>query len=95
MKRPVFISGSDPVRLHDYEVALRELLKLRKNLKKEDWYSIGIHMSNRKREGKESEVLWNNIPLATRKVRKDVLRNRNLNQLCYRSSKSMGPITIA
>lgn len=81
------ISGSNPVRLHDYEIALRELLTLRKNLKKEDWYSIGIHLSNRKTQGKQSEVLWNNIPMAASKVRKDVLRNRKLNQLCYRSSK--------
>lgn len=68
-------SGSDHVMLHDYGIALRELLKLRKNLKKEDWYSIGIHVSNRKSQGKESEVLGNNIPMAARKVRKDVLRN--------------------
>lgn len=80
-------SGSDPVRLHDYEIALRELLRLRKNLKKDDWFSIGIHLSDRKREGKESEVLWNNIPMTARKVRKDVLRNRKLKHLCYRSSK--------
>lgn len=84
---------SDLVRLHDYEVALRKLLKLRKNLKKEDWLSIGIHMSNRKRQGKESEVCWNNIPLSAKKVRKDVLRNRKLNRLCSRSSKPM-PLRI-
>lgn len=78
---------SDSFRLHDYEVALRELLKLRKNLKKQDWYSIGISLSDRKRKGKESEVLWNNIPLATRKVRKEVLRNRNANHLSHQRSK--------
>lgn len=81
------ISRSNLVRLHDYEIALRELLKLRKNLKKEDWYSIGIHLSNRKTQGKQSEVLWNNIPLAARKVRKDVLRNQKRSQLCYQRSK--------
>lgn len=78
---------SDPTRLHDYEVALRELLNFRKNLKKHDWYSIGMNLSDRKRKGKESEVLWNNIPLATRKVRKEVLRNRKLNHLCHLKSK--------
>lgn len=50
-------------------------------------------MSNRKREGKESEVLWNNIPMAAKKVRKDVLRNRKLNELCYRSSKLISLIS--
>lgn len=83
------MSGSDILRLHDYEVALRELLKLRKNLKKQHWYSIGIHMSNRKRQGKESQVWWNNSLLSTQKVRKDVSRNRKLSHLCYSSSKPM------
>lgn len=86
------ISYADPIRLYDYEVALRDVLKLRKNLKKEDWHSIGIHLSNRKRQGKESEVLWNSVPLAAKKVRKDVLRNRKINQLCCRSSELIPPL---
>lgn len=88
------ISNANPVRLHDYEVALRDVLKLRKNLKKDDWHSIGIHLSNRKREGKESEVVWNGVPLPAKKVRKDVLRNRKVNQLCYRSSKLILPLSL-
>lgn len=81
------VSGSNSFRLHDYEVALREVLKLRKNLKKEDWQSIGSHISNRGLEGKESEVLWNNRPLTTKKVRKEVLRNRKAKGLVLRNSE--------
>lgn len=81
------VSGSDSFRLHDYEVALREVLKLRKNLKREDWQFIGAHISNRDREGKESEVLWNNRPLTTKKVRKEVLRNRKTRGLVPRYSE--------
>lgn len=93
MKSPT-ISNADPIRLHDYEVALRDVLKLRKNLKKKDWHSIGIHLSNRKRQGKESEVLWNSVPLAAKKVQKDVLRNRKMNQLCYRISEIILPLSF-
>lgn len=80
-------SGSDCFRLHDYEVALREILKLRKNLKRADWQSIGAHISNRGREGKESEVLWNDRPLTKKKVRKEVLRNRKMRGLVLRNSE--------
>lgn len=65
----------DSNRLCDYEVALRDVLHFRKNLKREEWRSIGIHISNRKRQAKESEVIWNNIPFEAKKVRKELLRN--------------------
>jgi hypothetical protein len=80
------VSGSDSVRRHDYETALGDL-KLRKNLKNEDWYAIGIHLSNRKEQGKESEVLWNSRPMAPKKVRKEVLRNRKLKKFYPRKSE--------
>ncbi|KAL1883318.1 hypothetical protein Daus18300_000376 [Diaporthe australafricana] len=75
------------LRPYDYEVALRELLKLRKNLRKTDWYAIGAHISDRKIQGKESEVSWNNLTLSGRKVRKEVLRNRKLSHVCPRMTK--------
>lgn len=83
------ISGADIdfVRLCDYEVALRELLNLRKNLKQKEWYAIGIQISNRKRQAKESEVIWNGTRLEAKKVRKDVLRNSRLRQRCIRNRK--------
>lgn len=65
----------DSNRLCDYEVALRDVLHFRKNLKREEWRAIGIHISNRKRQAKESEVIWNNIPFEAKKVRKELLRN--------------------
>lgn len=83
------VLGSDSFRLHDYEIALRQVLKLRKNLKKEEWNSIGDQISNRKRQGKESEVLWNDHPLSTKKVRKEVLRNRKVRGLLPRNSESI------
>lgn len=84
----IIFAGSDFCRLHDYEIALREILNLRKNLKRDDWQSIGAHISNRDREGKESEVLWNDRPLTTKKVRKEVLRNRKMRGLVLRNSES-------
>lgn len=77
----------DSVRLREYELALRELLKFRKNLKKEEWNIIGAHISYRKRQAKESEVLWNNSVVPSRKVRKEVLRNRKQLPICPRMSK--------
>lgn len=83
----IIASGTHPIRLHDYEVALRDILKFRKNLKREDWYAIGVGISHRKKQGKDSEVLWNNSPMATSKVRKEVLRNRKPNHFYPRHSK--------
>lgn len=62
-------------RLCDYEVALRDVLHFRKNLKREEWRAIGIHISDRKRQAKESEVIWNDTRFEPKKVRKEVLRN--------------------
>lgn len=67
---------SESSRLCDYEIALRERLKLKKNLKREDWHYIGVQIAIRKRQGKETEIVWNNLPMAPEKVRKDVSRNR-------------------
>lgn len=75
------------IRPCDYEVALREILKFRKNLKQEEWYAIGIQISNRKRQTKESEVIWNGTRLEAKKVRKDVLRNSRLGQRRIRNCK--------
>jgi hypothetical protein len=47
------------IRLTDYEVALRDHLKLRKNLDKQDYAAIGYRLRDRKRSGKESVVLLN------------------------------------
>lgn len=62
-------------RLCDYEVSLRDTLHFRKNLKREEWRAIAIHVSDRKRQGKESEVIWNNTRFKAKKVRKELLRN--------------------
>lgn len=66
---------SDPNRLCDYEVALRDILHFRKNLKREEWRAIGVHISDRKKQAKESEVIWNNTRFDPKKVRKELLRN--------------------
>ncbi|KAI3392451.1 hypothetical protein diail_5695 [Diaporthe ilicicola] len=68
--------GFPQMRLHDYEIALGKRFKLKKNFKKEHWYYIGVQIAIRKRQGKETEVVWNNLPMDAKKVRKDVLRNR-------------------
>lgn len=47
-----------------------------KNLKQGSWRAIDHHISKRKREGKDSEVLHNDMVLPTKKVRKDTLRSR-------------------
>lgn len=78
---------TNSVRIREYELALRELLKFRKNLKKEEWNIIGAHISYRKRQAKESEVLWNNSVVASQKIRKEVLRNRKQRPICPRMSR--------
>lgn len=72
------VNTSKSSRLCDYEVALRERLKLKKNLRREHWQYIGVQIAVRKRQGKETQVEWNNLPMAAKKVRKEVLRNRQL-----------------
>lgn len=69
-------STSKSSRLCDYQIALRERLKLIKYLKREDWHYIGVQFSLRKGQGKGTEVVWNNRPMAPEKVRKEVRRNR-------------------
>lgn len=66
---------TDCNRLCDYEVALWDILHFRKNLKREEWRAIGIHISKRKRQAKESEVIWNNTPFEAKKLRKELQRN--------------------
>lgn len=66
---------ADSKRPCDYEVVLRDTLHFRKNLKREEWRAIAIHVSDRKRQGKESEVIWNNTRFKAKKLRKELLRN--------------------
>jgi len=44
-------------------------------LKKTDWPAIDYYLSKRKRDGKENEVLLNDVPIPPRKIRKEILRN--------------------
>lgn len=66
---------ADSKRLCDYEVALRDILHFRKNLKREEWRAIATHVSNRKRQGKDSEVIWNDTRFEAKKLRKELLRS--------------------
>lgn len=67
-------------RLCDYETALRDRLKLRKNLNKKEWYYIGVQIAIRKSQGKETDVMWNNSPMDPKKVHKH-LKNVSKNGL--------------
>lgn len=56
-------------------------------MKGEDWRAIGLRISERKRQAKESEVLWNHSAFTPSKVRKEVLRNRKVSRHCPPQSK--------
>jgi hypothetical protein len=77
-KRPSFFGGSgltERFRQWEYETKLRGW-GFTKNLKKKDWPAIDHHVSKRKRDGKESEVLLNDIPIPPKKIQKETSRYR-------------------
>ena len=49
---------------------------LRKKLSKEEWPPIGNCLHKRKLEGKDSQVLLNEVPIPNSKVRKELRRNK-------------------
>jgi len=57
-------------RLTDYEVALRDHLKLRKNLDKQDYAAIDYCLWDRKRSGKESVVLLNGEKVTHKRLKR-------------------------
>lgn len=69
-------SPSRSGRLSKYEVALRDHLKLRKNRKGSDWRTIGRQLEKRKLEGKETEVIIDNVPVDTKRLKKRVRTER-------------------
>jgi hypothetical protein len=58
-----------------YETRLRDVLKLRKKLKKEDWKSIHNYVISRDMNPGEYDVLLNGTPIPEKKVWKEIRRN--------------------
>lgn len=49
--------------------------KFRKHCKRTDWVAVSEMVSKRKRDGKESEVIIDGVPVPPKKVRKEISRN--------------------
>ena len=69
------------------EKILRDELHLTKNLRKQDWCSIGDYISERKAAGKDTLVIHHGKPMDPRKVSKETRRYRHMSTACTRISE--------